>query len=161
MLASGVSVIASPLAAGASRDDPWVLDLPAIDPDAPHSFAVFYALSQLLTQRAQLDRSLTQQIYHLMLDEPWGAHHIATTYAQLLGALSSPESQAVLGQGQAWFASHVLTTWYLGVYYHERIPPQRVTHTGALMFDAMGTAYPPRFVSGTGYAGWQALPAEK
>lgn len=137
--------------------------------EAP-SFEVFYALSQLVTLRTHLDESLARRMYPLFLEEPWGAHHIHSTYSQLLDMFETPDGQqkpvparssAGLGKGQAWFADHLLTTWYLGIYYHERMPPMRVAYTEALMFDAVASVLPRRYVEGMVFGSWGAAPIRR
>lgn len=132
------------------------------------SFDMFYALSQLVTLRTHLDESVARRMYPLFLEELWGAHHIQSTYSELWATLrqtnstpghAHPAASGQLGKGQAWFASHVLTTWYLGVYYHERTAPIRVMHSDALMFDAAGTTLPRPYVEAGGFGFWGELPA--
>lgn len=129
----------------------------------PGAYPIFLALSYLVTLRPQLDEALARRMHPLFLDEPWGAHHIQSTYAQLLALLANDPPLAshphhALGSGQAWFARHLLTTWYLGVYYHERMPPQRIVHAEALMFDAAQPGYPLPFINGTGFSEWRTPP---
>lgn len=151
----------------ASADSTLALREPASVTDEV-SFDMFYALSQLVTLRTHLDERVARRLYPLFLEEPWGAYHIRSTYAELRAALKQadstsgrlhPAASGVLGKGQAWFASHVLTSWYLGVYYHERTAPIRVMHAEALMFDAAGDALPRPYVEATGFGAWGELPA--
>lgn len=152
----------------ASADSTLALSVPVSVTDEV-SFDMFYALSQLVTLRTHLDERVARRLYPLFIEEPWGAHHIRSTYAELRVALSQtdstpghahPAASGQLGKGQAWFASHVLTTWYLGVYYHERTAPIRVAHSEALMFDAARDALPRPYVEATGFGVWGELPAK-
>lgn len=143
----------------ASAVSPSDFELPAPDATDTPSFEVFLALSQLVTLRRQLDVSIARRMYPLFLDEPLGRQHIRSTYAQLssLATTTNPDGRdpkAMLGKGEAWFASHLLTTWYLGVYYHERMPPHRVAYAEALMFDAVAREMPRRYVDAVGYGAW-------
>lgn len=147
----------------ASAESTLSLKLPEPGSAEAPLFEVFLALSQLVTLRPHLDEMLARRMYPLFLDEPWGAHHIHSTYAQLLGLIELSDGQLKplppllkdgLGKGQAWFAGHLLTTWYLGIYYHARMPPMRVAYAEALMFDAVSPMLPNRFVGGTGFGVW-------
>ncbi|MBI2509061.1 MAG: hypothetical protein HYV99_03530 [Betaproteobacteria bacterium] len=117
--------------------------LPELNDPARPSFDVFYALSQLVTCRSRLDRKAAEKLYPLFMEEPWGPKHIATAYEGLTkaltkapGACSAPEliASGALGKGETWFCTHLLITWYLGIYYHER-KTVRVLYEDALMQD--------------------------
>jgi hypothetical protein len=143
----------------------WSLP-PAGDPNAP-TFEVFMALLRIVLLREQLDEEVSRRMYRLFLDEPWGRKHIHTAYAALRAAIiernqsadrTAPAPSDVLGPDEKWFVSHLITTWYLGVYYHERRPTQRVTYDRALMFDAIRGTIPIPFLESTGYGAWADLP---
>lgn len=167
LLGGGASALASRYWIGAAAAESALpLKLPEAKPAEAPSFAVFLALSQLVTLRPQLDESVARRMYPLFLDEPWGAHHIHSTYSQLLGLIELGAAQPKpadprdkLGKGQAWFATHLLTTWYLGIYYHERTPPLRVSYTEALMYDQVRAYLPRRFAEGTGFGAWSIPPS--
>ncbi|MDP2821982.1 MAG: sugar dehydrogenase complex small subunit [Sulfuritalea sp.] len=164
LLGGGTTLLASRYWLGeAAAQSILKFNLPVPAPAEDSSFALFFALSQLVTQRPQLDEAVARRMYPLFLDEPWGAHHIHSTYIQLWGLLkpsttnanpAQPALSSVLGKGQAWFAAHLLTTWYLGVYYHERMPPLRVAHAEALMFDCLHPEIPRPFAESTGFGEW-------
>ncbi len=165
MIGGGISaLVARYLIRTAAAEPALSLKLPAAgSADHPPSFEVFLALSQLVTQRQLLDEATARRMYPLFLDEPWGAHHIYTTYTQLLALLITPAElprhahpalAGKLGTGQAWFASHLLTTWYLGIYYHERTAPVRVAHSEALMYDLVHPYIPRRFDEGGVFGAW-------
>lgn len=114
-------------------------------PDNP-SFDVFYHLSRMLTCRDKLDDAVARKMFALFQEEPWGKQHISRCYTKIKTALQDradrvtmPDliSEAIFDEGEAWFAGHLLMTWYLGAYYHERTEPIRVTWEGALMWDAV------------------------
>lgn len=151
----------------AAAESPLNLDLPEAGSADKPSFAVFLALSQIVTLRTQLDEVSARRMYPLFMEEPWGPHHIHSTYTQLLSQLkrSNAESKPIhpamsgsLSKGQSWFASHLLTTWYLGIYYHERMPPVRVAYAEALMFAAVHPELPIRFTENTGFGKWGETP---
>ena len=151
----------------ASADETMTIRLPEVDATGDASFAMFHALSRIVTLREHLDEDVARRMYPLFLAEPWGAHHIRSTYAQLLAVLNlpaatrgpnHPATNTQLGNAQAWFAGHVLTTWYLGVYYHERTAPIRVVHSEALMFDVAGSTLPRPYVEATGFGNWSHRP---
>jgi len=157
------------LIAGAEANPFPDLKLPEPGPtDRPPSFEIFLALSQLVTLRQQLDDAVARRMFPLFLDEPWGEHHIHSTYAQILSLTRTsgdellqqahPAASSTLGKGQAWFAAHLLTTWYLGIYYHERMPPVRVAYSEALMHDIAHPAIPRRFVEAVGFGSWSSPP---
>ncbi len=164
LLKSTAAALSAPYWVSASLAEPVLrLNLPEAGSVQKPSFSVFLALSQLVTLRTSLDERVAQCIYSLFLDEPWGAYHIHSTYTQLLTLLGKADAResipsimakGELGKGQAWFASHLLTTWYLGIYYHERIPPVRVAYAEALMFDAVSPELPLRYVEATGFGAW-------
>ena len=151
----------------ASDRQPLDIELP-LNPDfSKPSFELFLALSQLVTARDQLDQQMAEKMYPLFMAEPWGAHHISSTYQQILAFTDNPidgQSASVLpdrsrlDEGQAWFADHLLATWYLGVYYHESSPTQRVGHEYCLMFDAIRNKLPIPYVEATGFGGWATVP---
>ena len=127
-------------------------------PKAPHigkpSYEVFLALSKLVTCRETLNEDVARKMYRVFLDEPWGPEHIKSTYRALRSAVLAQAGQrempalmkgATLREGELWFISHILTTWYLGIYYHEERPTQRITYEGALMYDALQGAMPVWF----------------
>jgi len=151
----------------ASATDGLLLRLPEAGKAETVSFSVFYALSQLVTLREQLVEPVARRMFPLFMEEPWGRHHIHSTYAQLLVLLGVSTGKLVhihpvafdrLGKGQAWFASHLLTTWYLGVYYHESSVPVRVAHSEALMYAAVAPVLPAPFAGATGYGLWGEPP---
>lgn len=139
------------------------IDLPdAPDLDNP-TLEIFVALSQLVTLRSSLDIPTAERMYPLFMVEPWGPHHISSSYLQILNIIGIPpytelpDAKVIrnkLGKGQAWFTSHLLTTWYLGIYYHEQRQTQRVAYETALMFEAVRGGATVPFVEATGFGGW-------
>lgn len=164
LLKGAVTTVAAHYWTGlATADSTLTIPGPEADAAGEASFAMFHALSRIVTLREHLDESAARRMYPLFMEEPWGAHHIHSTYTQLLGLIGQADrkqgipfelTKGGLGKGQAWFADHLLTTWYLGVYYHARMPPLRVAYTEAIMFDAVAPTLPQRFVEGTGFGAW-------
>jgi hypothetical protein len=139
---------------------------PAGDPNNP-TLEIFEALCRLVLAREHLDITLTQRMYEVFADEPWGRKHIGHAYAALREAIAreawSPRSGdtpplARLDPGERWFVSHLVTTWYLGIYYHEQRPTQRITHDGALMYTALKDLAPVPYVEGYGFGRWADPP---
>ncbi len=112
------------------------------NPKAP-SFEVFYKLSQIVTCRQNLSQEAAKKVFQVFLNEPWVEKHIATAYTVLRTKLEGATSQTslpdllhkeVLEESEAWFVSHLITTWYLGVYYHHSTSPIMVLDQEALMW---------------------------
>jgi hypothetical protein len=139
---------------------------PAADPDIPQ-FEVFLELSRIVLARSDLDQSVAQRIYQAFMQEPWGPLHIRSAYAALCGD-AAPGSQDTgarhaaplenLAADDQWFVSHLVSTWYLGVYYLENQLPQRMTYEGALMYRALHGLIPAPFQS-VGFGKWTEPPA--
>ncbi len=140
---------------------------PMENPEDP-GFDVFERLSQIVCLNPSLDKTTAARIFGLIKVEPWGLHHVGAVYGKLLAHLSEdgtprPLSDLIdeghLSDGEAWFVSHLLTTWYLGIYYHESQPePVRVSFETSLMWAALdGYLDPPGF-SGAQPGDWTAPP---
>jgi len=146
----------------AAAESPTCLEFGSVGTSEAPSFSLFFALSQLVTQRRHLDASVAQRLYPLFREEPWGSQHMLSSYAQLCRAAATKpdirDGKDGLGKAESWFTTHLLTTWYLGVYYHERMPPRRVAYSEALMFDAVAPEMPRRYVDATGYGAWSQPP---
>ena len=123
---------------------------PLDDPSSP-SFDVFYRLCQLVTGRIDLDMEIAIKMFEAFRGEPWVEKHISTSYQLLLKELEKTDPQTsvpqllsenLLKDGEKWFASHIITTWYLGVYYHPERENVRVTYEGALMHEIVADYRP-------------------
>jgi hypothetical protein len=128
---------------------------PLTDPEAP-DLAVFERLCEIVCLAPSLDPVTTVRLYDLIKVEPWGLHHVGAVYGKLLAhrgvdgrprPLNSLLHEGHLSEGEAWFVSHLLTTWYLGIYYHESQPePVRVSFETSRMWAALkGHVEPPGF----------------
>ena len=148
----------------ASKETKKVLNeaLPEITANDPLDFEVFLALSRLVTGWADLDRDVAALHYEVFSEEPWAAKHVNDLYALLLdklqGTAAADSALALLQKGDLdgandWFARHLLTTWYLGIYYHER-QTTRVTYEGALMWRVVEDVAPIPGMSDLEYGYW-------
>ena len=134
---------------GASIKVPQLIIKDALKP----SLEVFAALCSMVTLHDKLDPTALAHMYALFMDEPWAPEHISHTYLKLAAKLNNAPAEP-FDEGEAWFISHLLTTWYLGIYYHEQRPTQRVLYEKALMFEAVKDIVPVPLVDATGFAGW-------
>lgn len=170
-LVAGAAASASVYYWKAFVNDQQVLDikLPSNpDFDAP-SLQLFIALSKLVTLRESLDQTMAEKMYLLFIDEPWGSHHISSSYQQILELAGIPpyteppistSSRKQLGEGQAWFTYHLLTTWYLGIYHHESRSTERVGYEHSLMYDATRGVLPVPYIESTGFGAWATYPVD-
>jgi hypothetical protein len=125
------------------------------------SLEIFVALSAIITLRDNLDKESTERMYAVFMDEPWGPQHIASVYTKMQQKLDNPSQESIFTEGEAWFTSHLLTTWYLGIYYHAQRPTQRVLYEHALMFDALRSSHPVPYIDATGFGNWTQPPETK
>jgi len=98
--------------------------LPAARDAARIAWDEFHALSRILTDHDALDETLSRAIFEQLRVEPWGPEHMASVYARVRSLLAGDGAREVrdpslFPDGERWFVSHVLVTWYTGVYYHE------------------------------------------
>lgn len=150
-----------------AQDDDTRLQITLPPADGSHStFDVFLALSRIVLIQADLDQVVARQLYDLFMAEPWGPKHIGTAYAALRetftkrGQRGGKEmvAQTPLPVGEQWFISHLVTTWYVGVYYHPERPTRWITLRGAMMFRAVRDLIPERFYESVGFGGWTNPP---
>jgi hypothetical protein len=152
-----------------SWSDRTQLDLelpPAGNPFNP-TYEVFLALSKIVLARPQLDDALARRLYQVFMEEPWGTKHVGHAYAVFRNALlkadqaageRAPVELSALDAGERWFVAHLVTTWYLGIYYHEQRPTRRITLAGALMYDAVRGVVPIPYHDSIGFGGWTEPP---
>ena len=116
-------------------------------------FNEFYLLSQLITKTRNLNKVVANKIYELIMSESWGLEHLSQVYStirklqiQTEGALTIKAS--VFTRNEQWFISHLMLTWYTGVYFHES-GNFNVTLQHALMYQNISQyRQPPTFCSG-------------
>jgi hypothetical protein len=105
-------------------------------------------------------------MYDVFMQEPWGPKHVGHAYALLREAIlkagssggREPVSFSALQSGERWFISHLVTTWYLGIYYHEQRPTRRITLIGALMYEAARGIAPTPYFESVGFGAWSEPP---
>lgn len=162
---AGVSV--APYFAAAQSDTVRLqLSLPPIANRMAPTFEIFLALSRIVLMRNDLDLEAGRRYFELFTAEPWGLKHIGTAYAMIRETVMSHAQQggraaveqAQLPQGERWFISHLVTTWYIGVYYHPERPTDWITLRGAVMYDATRGIVPRPYEDNVGYGGWTHLP---
>lgn len=151
-----------------AQDDETRLDIPLPPAGGSHaaSFDVFMALSRIVLIEADLDQALARQLYDLFLQEPYGPKHIAAAYAALRPAFvkrgkrggQETVAQTSLPYGERWFISHVVTTWYVGVYYHPDRPTKWLTRHGAMMYRGVRDLVPSPYEESAGFGRWAAPP---
>lgn len=150
----------------ALADRPGAIVLPDTDAKTA-TVEVFEALSRLVTLRDRLDPETVQKMYKIFMDEPWAPDHIVRVYNKTRAALGKRERASLkdkswkFDEGESWFVGHLLTTWYLGVYYHEQRPTQRIAYETALMFDPTRGIMPVPFRQALGYDGWAEAPEDE
>ncbi|HUQ87277.1 MAG TPA: sugar dehydrogenase complex small subunit [Vicinamibacterales bacterium] len=97
----------------------------------PTSLDEFVELSQRLLGRSKLDREVAQVYLNALLADADNAIYLATL-VQMNGN-PTPE--------QAALSRTIIEWWYTGVYSIE-FKPRLATHTGALMWSALGMSAP-------------------
>lgn len=141
-------------------------------PDSSHigppSYDQFLALSKIVTVKENLNDEVARKMFKVFMDEPWGPEHIKSAYRALYTAIVAHSGKqefpdllegVKLTKGERWFISHLLTTWYLGVYYHEERPTQRITFEGALMYEVLQGAMPIWFTGERVPGNWREPPS--
>lgn len=116
------------------------LDKNAVDLNA------FMRLSENLTGVFGLDQETALKILELIRAEPWGENHLAQIGRRVLPVFSDiPLSTAArqqlfdsrrFSEGERWFIGHLLTTWFIGIYYHQT-GDHLIDYRGALMHVAL------------------------
>jgi len=119
------------------------------------SFEKFFWMSQMITKQNNLDEKTTRKIYRLIINEPYGPEHLRSVYQQVkLKQTESKGEQRIIikpadfSAGEQWFISHLLLTWYTGVYYHDK-GNHHVTLKHALMYKKISNfRTPPTYCAG-------------
>lgn len=143
----GTLLLGTGSSASFAKSTKRLLQLPEVKIDdlKNPSLAVFIRLSQWITCRQELSMEVAEKIFPLIQAEPWGKEHLVSTYQKIKTSFDQQGGQesvpamieaGVLGKGETWFVSHLLTTWYLGIYYHESREPVRVAFEDALVWQA-------------------------
>jgi hypothetical protein len=144
------------------------INLPLPPPGDPHfpTLEVFLALSRIVLVQEELDAEVAAKMFEIFKNEPYGLEHIATAYGVLRNEILRRQAQgsnaapplSVLGANERWFVGHLVTTWYVGIYYHPDRPTQRITLDGALMYQTVRGLLPLPFYGNTGFGAWAEPP---
>ncbi len=128
----------------------------------------FYALSSWITYQTDLDHDTAQKMFKVFKSEAWGEEHIVQIYnkmAPLIYKSSKPLHVEVLikddvffNDGERWFISHLVTTWYLGIYYHTDHATQRITYDHALMYKIGAPDIPVPYIGAVPFEDWSRPP---
>lgn len=145
------------------------ISLPPAAVTSPPSFETFLALSQIVLVEEHLDHALAQQMFDLFMAEPWGPKHIASCYTALRSAFLERDqrggqatvAKVSLPYGETWFISHLVTTWYVGVYYHSERPTTWITLHGAMMNRGVRGLLPQRYEESVGFKNWARPPVTR
>jgi hypothetical protein len=135
-----------------------VIENPAAQPDTA-TFEDFVALSKLALGRLDIDLRVARKIFDVMMEEPHGPMHISAAYAAMQAVSGRVRPAESLRGAERWFVSHLVTTWYLGIYYHEKRPTQRISSEGALMHQAVRERLVVPYIERTGFGAWVDPPA--
>lgn len=165
----GCGIAASLLNAGQALACKALFSCPAPDiaDKSNPSFDIFYRLSQWVTCREELDLDIARKFYDVLQNEPWGKEHISRTYLKIREAAETRKGETnvpqlmqdkTLDETETWFVSHLLTTYYLGVYYHEEREDTRLFYEEALMHDAIEGLAPIRLSGSTPFGEWNGKP---
>ena len=160
MLAVGLAVYSQPYISALAKQ-PAMLTLPNFKKISLEQldFKIFENLSKMVSLQSSLDLETTKKMFEVFKKEPWGKEHIVQLYNKLGSAIANPKKQIEeLNAGEKWFADHLLTTWYLGIYYHEKMPDQRITFEHALMYQVVKDIVPVPFLEAEGYGTWEEPP---
>ena len=136
--------------------------------DGKPTLEIFAFLSTIVTLRDDLNPVMMKRMYDIFLDEPWGADHMLRCYRKIAKALPRKGSAAKrlplqnsswqFDKGEKWFLSHLLRTWYTGIYSNEERPSQTVSYEHALMFAVTKGCVPIPFLDATGFGKWASPP---
>ena len=131
------------------------------------TFEHFYKLSSWVTYQNDLDEDVARYMFEVIKDEPWGDGHTAVVYNKL-GRKIAEEQRVVdvaeliktdyFEHGESWFISHIVMTWYLGIYYHNERETKLITYEGALMRKMAGEHVPIPYYGRTPYGEWSEPP---
>lgn len=123
----------------------------------------FAVLCALLCNYNKIDQSFVASLYKIVQQEPWGAEHATWIYekifnvAQNLSDRSKIFDKSVFTEGENWFVSHLLTTIFTGIYYHDR--SRVISYDKALMHDAFNSIRPTPGRCGGPFGFWSDIPS--
>jgi len=132
------------------------------------SLGHFRSLSSWVTYQSDLDDDTVEKMFSVFQKEAWGSEHIIQIYNKLAPLkrenLQPLQLENLLNEdrffndGERWFVSHLLTTWFLGVYYHEDHSTQRITYEHALMYKIATPNIPIPFLGAVPFEEWSQPP---
>jgi hypothetical protein len=170
-LAAGLLTLAGGAAlphwAAAQDDDTQLaIELPPAGSAGAASFEVFLALSQIVLIEADLDRRVARRLHELFSAEPYGPQHVVSCYGALRATFlmrgrrggQQAVARATLSSGESWFISHLVTTWFVGIYYHAERPVSWLTLHDAMMYRPVRDLLPVRYVESVGFGNWANPP---
>lgn len=133
--------------------------------EAP-DFSTFYTLSQILTYQDDLKHGYAEKIYKVFLEEPWSAKHI-NTVVTVIKEYSSHNNRAfdihdamsvgLFEENETWFISHLIYTWFTGIYYFTG-KDQRIAYHDALINTVLDGLYVIPTYSDQAPGFWSELP---
>lgn len=150
-------------------------DFPACAAAAPwredHApdFANFRALCAFITKHDDLDANALQRAFDALTEEAWGPSHMTRLHRKIGAVLEKNPNPPALASpaygfddGEAWFARHILTIFYTGVFENAETPPQRLLpYRETLMYPAVAGVLPVPFLEPVGYGNWTTPPVAK
>lgn len=137
----------------------------AIGGTAP-STETFAAVSTFVTLHDDFSADAVARMFDVFKDEPWALEHIDGIHSKVSTALQSDKRPPLkdpswhFTEGESWFAGHLLTTWYLGIYYHQDSPTRRILYEDALVFSATRDIMPIPYLEPVGFGAWSHPPQE-
>lgn len=101
--------------------------IPKINADSSViSFQGFYDFSKTITGFNELNVKYTRNVYDLIISEPWGKENLKNIISKIsqLELTASSNQKTIFkadnfDEGEQWFISHLLLTFYTGVFFHE------------------------------------------
>lgn len=167
LLTLGLSSVAAPYL-NIFADDSSNLKLPKLKRISLNNLDItaFKELSKIVTLQRNLDDETVKNMYEVFISEPWGKEHIVGLYNKLINNLTAHQTahnikKEEFSDGEKWFTNHLLTTWYLGVYYHQDRPTKRITYEFALMYQTTNDLVPIPFTEATGFGNWAEPPTNE
>ena len=118
------------------------------------SLEKFFWLSQIITKQNNLDEQTSRKIYQLIMDEPYGNEHLINVFTRFQQQTIGGNARNIMvrasdfSDSEQWFISHLMLTWYTGVYFHDS-GHHNVTLKHALMYNKISNFLsPPTYCSG-------------
>jgi len=139
---------------------------PESDINRPPSFDTFLLLSKILTAKSDLNLEFAKKIYETFLTEPWSAKHF-NTVIQVIRRVSDDNGggfdlhvamkEEQFEKNERWFISHLLFTWFTGVYYYTG-RDKRLSFQYALIHEVLADIHTTPTFSKQSHGFWAELP---